>query len=105
MITPINITGTNYKIDPEAQEYALDKIGKLDHFVPESVRGVMSADIKATKVSREQGDMYDVDVVVHLPGKTITARDEQSTGKAAIDTVQEKLAMQLRKYKDALTAH
>jgi len=105
MITPINITGTNYKVSSEAQDYVRDKIGKLDHFVPESVHETMFADVKMTQVSRDQGAMYDADVVMHLPNKTLTARDEQLTEQAAIDTVQEKLAMQLRKYKEVLTAH
>lgn len=100
MISPINIAGINYKIEPDIQEYAKEKIGKLDRYIPESVREATSADIKFRRAERESGLGFDAEVVLHLPNKTIAAEDEQqTTEKAAIDVVQEKLAGQLRKYK------
>lgn len=105
MIAPINITGINYKVSSAAQEYAVEKIGKLGHFILESLRGSVSADVKFERVDRNAGDMILVSVVLHLPGKTLTAEDEQLTEPAAIDVVQEKLAGQLRRYKTAKTSH
>jgi len=101
MTTPINITGINYKVSADAQAYAVEKIGKLVHFIPEELREATSTDVKFEKVSRPAGDLIFVGAVLHLPGKTLTAEDEQLTEHAAVDTVQEKLAGQLRRYKTA----
>lgn len=102
MIASVEITGIKYEVSERTRKYAIDKIGKLDRYVPAHVRKSMSADVKLREVNREHGNKYEAEVIIHVPNKVITATDTTLNMMAAIDIVEAKLIAQLRKYKDAV---
>lgn len=105
MIASIDITGIKYNVNERTQKYVVDKVGKLDKYVPSHARKSITADVKLREVNRDHGNKYEAEVILHVPEKTITAKDSTLNMMAAIDIVEAKLIAQLRKYKDSLIDH
>ena len=80
----------------------MEKVGKLDRFVPMHARKSMAADVKLRQVDQAHGNKYEAEVILQVPDKVITAKDTTLNMMAAIDIVEAKLVAQLRKYKDSL---
>ncbi len=99
MITSIDITGIRYEITEKTRKYVQDKIGKLDKFIPLHARKSVSADVKLREVNKDHGNKYEVEVILQVPGRTITASDTTMNMMAAVDIVEAKLIGQLRRYK------
>ena len=100
MITHIDITGVgSYTPDDSTKKYINKKIGSLDRLAPRHARKTMKAEVKLAEVNKANGNKYQVDVLLHVPDKTLTASDTTMNVLAATDIVETKLASQLRKYK------
>lgn len=104
MIGSIDITGIKYNVSDRTEKYVIEKVGKLDRYVPTHARKTMTADVKLRQVNRDHGNKYEAEVIMHVPDKVITAKDTTMNMMAAIDIVEAKLIAQLRKYKDSTVA-
>lgn len=104
MITSIDITGIKYNVNDKTQRYVMEKVGKLDRYVPAHARKTMAADVKLREVNLDHGNKYEAEVILHVPDKVITAKDTTLNMMAAIDIVEAKLISQLHKYKDSVIA-
>ncbi len=102
MIASIDITGIKYSVTEKTHKYVMEKVGKLDKYVPSHARKTMAADVKLSQVNRDHGNKYEVEVILQVPDKVITAKDSTMNVFAAIDIVEAKLIAQLRKYKAAV---
>lgn len=102
MITSIDITGIKYNVSDKMQRYIMDKVGKLDRYVPPHARKTLVADVKLRQVNRDHGNKYEAEVILKVPEKTIVAKDTTMNMHAAIDIVEAKLIAQLHKYKDSV---
>lgn len=102
MIASIEITGIQYEVSDQVKKYVHEKIGRLDRYVPLHARKTMRAEVKLREVNRENGNKHEVEVILQVPDKTITAVDSTTNMMAAIDIVELKLATQLKRYKDAV---
>ncbi len=106
MISSIDITGVgSYTPDEKTKKYITKKIGALDRFAPRHARKSMTADVKLDEVNRANGNKYEVEVIINVPDKTLTAKDSTENIMAATDIVEAKLAAQLRKYKTERVPH
>jgi len=106
VITHIDITGVgSYAPDDKAKAYIRKKIGALDRLAPRHSRKTMHANVKLAEVNRANGNKYEVEVVLQVPDKTLTAKDSTLNVLAATDIVEAKLATQLRKYKATHVPH
>ena len=106
MITNVEITGVgNYKADASTKKYITKKIGALDRLAPRHARKSIRADVKVAEINQSNGNKYEVEVVMHVPDKTITAKDTALNVLAASDIVEVKIANQLRKYKQENIPH
>lgn len=106
MITNVEITGVGaYTADDATKKYIRKKIGGLDRLAPRHARKTMRASVKIAEVNRDKGNKYEVEVVLAVPGRTITAKDSTMNVLAATDIVEAKLAAQLRKYKEEQVPH
>ena len=106
MITNVEITGVgNYKADESTKKYITKKIGALDRLAPRHARKSIRADVKVAEINQSNGNKYEVEVVMHVPDKTITAKDTALNVLAASDIVEVKIANQLRKYKQENIPH
>ena len=104
MIASIDITGIKYNVSDKLQKYIVDKVGKLDRYVPAHARKSVVADVKLRQVNRDHGNKYEAEIIITVPDKTIVAKDSTMNMHAAIDIVEAKLVAQLRKYKDSIVA-
>ncbi len=102
MITSIDITGIKYNVSDKLQKYIMDRVGKLDRYVPAHARKSLVADVKLRQVNRDHGNKYEAEIILKVPEKTIIAKDTTMNMHAAIDIVEAKLIAQLHKYKDSV---
>ena len=106
MITNIDITGVgDLQLDETVRKYIRKKIGALDRKLPRHARKTVRADVKVSEVNRDRGNKYEVEVIMNVPEKVITAKDSTMNVLAAVDIVEAKLAAQLRKYKTENVPH
>jgi putative sigma-54 modulation protein len=105
MAIQIQITGLAYEIDTPTRKYAKKRIGHLYRYLPRHARKTASAEIKLAQVDHDHGNKYEVEIILDVPGKLITAIDSTSNMFAAIDIVEAKIQAQLHDYKQASVAH
>ncbi len=96
----IEITGVRYTPDEPTKKYVVKKIGALKRFLPRHARRTFSASVVLKQVDRANGNKYECDAKVVVPGKVINATDSTMNIMAVIDLVEAKLSDQLRKYKE-----
>lgn len=106
MIANVEITGVGaYAPDDSTKKYIRKKIGSLDRLAPRHARKSMRAEVKVAEINQSHGNKYEVEVVMHVPDKTVTAKDTTLNVLAATDIVEVKIANQLRKYKQETLPH
>ena len=105
MINLVSITGVKYGADDVTKKYVLRKIGKLDRYLPRHARKSATAEVVLKEVNRAHGNKYEAEVILHVPGRTLAAKDSTVNMLAAIDIVEAKLAAQLHKYKTTTKNH
>lgn len=105
MISNITMTSRKYELDERTKKYVSKKIGALDRYLPRHARKSVSADVKLSQIDGKNGNKYEVEVIMKIPEKTVTAKDSTLNMMAAVDIVEAKLATQLRKYKQTKVAH
>lgn len=106
MITHIEITGVgDYIADDATKKYIRKKVGSLDRLAPRHARKSMRGEVKIAEVNRDKGNKYEVEILLFLPNKTVTAKDSTMNVLAATDIVEAKLAAQIRKYKQEHLPH
>lgn len=105
MINNITITGVKYDLTDNTKKYVEKKIGALDRFLPRHAKKSVTADVKIKQIDNPSGNKYEVEVIINVPDKKITAKDSTMNVLAAVDIVEAKLNGQLRRYKDDVLAH
>ena len=105
MITNLTITGVKYELNDTTKRYIEKKIGPLDRFLPRHARKSVTADVKIKQIDHPGGNKYEVEVIINVPDKVITAKDSTMNVLAAVDIVETKLNGQLRRYKDDILAY
>jgi len=66
MITSIDITGIKYNVNEKTLKYVMEKVGKLDRYVPSHARKTLVADVKLRQVNRDHGNKYEAEVILHV---------------------------------------
>ncbi len=105
MITEIQITGIAYEVDDNTRKYTLKRVGRLDRYLPKHARSSATAEVKLAQVNHDHGNKYEVEVILNIPNKVVTAKDSTSNILAAIDIVEAKIQSQLREYKQTAIKH
>lgn len=105
MIDALTITGIKYDVDEKTKKYVTKKIGALDRYLPRHARKSATATVRIELLEHKDSNKYEVEVVISVPEKTITAKDTTLNAMAAVDIVEAKLATQLRKYKETRIPH
>lgn len=95
----IEISGINYKLSDQEQDYIDRKCRKLVNHMPMHSRRSAFVSAKISLLTQPGDDKYQCDVVLTLPDKTLVASETATSVAAAIDIVERKLQGQIRKYK------
>ena len=105
MIKDITITGVKYELTDTTKKYVERKIGALGKYLPRHARKSATADVMIKQIDNTGGKKYEVEVIINVPDKKITAKDSTMNVLAAVDIVEAKLNGQVRKYKDDVLTH
>ncbi len=105
MIHITEITGIKYEVDEATRKYVIRKIGGLERYLPRHARKSASADVKLKQIDKSHGNKYEVEVILNVPDKILTAKDTAGNILATVDIVEAKLAGQLRRYKIETIPH
>jgi putative sigma-54 modulation protein len=97
--------GINYNVDEVTSKYIDKRIGRLDRFLPRHARKTATAKVTIKQVNKSHGNKYGVDVVLSVPNKVMTAKDESSNVLAVIDILEVKLSSQISRYKADVVPH
>ena len=99
MIARIDKSGINLELDADVVKYIDRKIGRLDRYIPRAARPSARAVVTIRETANRAGNKYECEVILHLPGEIITAKDATMNKFAAVDIVEAKLRNRLLKYK------
>lgn len=106
MISKVEISGSNYKIEDNFKKYATKKIGKLDRQLPRGHKKDVVAKLVVTEVNHNKGNRFEISCAMEIPGgKVISAKDDCSNLYAGIDLLEAKLTGQIRRFKLEQTPH
>jgi putative sigma-54 modulation protein len=105
MIARIDKSGINLELDGDVSKYIDRKIGRLDRYLPRVARKTVRATVTISETGNQDGNKYECEAILRVPGKTITAKDSTLNMFAAVDIVEAKLRTHLHKYKDAHVEH
>ena len=94
----IIIRGSKLEITDSMEEYAREKISKLERYLDES------EGVKATILAKIHGHLHKVEVTIPLKSLILRAEESQEDFYAAIDVVVDKLERQIRKNKTRIAA-
>jgi ribosomal subunit interface protein len=76
------------------------KLGHLDKYLPHAYKAIgMTVEIFRDD-SREPANRYKVTAILQVPGSEIVAETSTINPHSAVDIVEQKLKLQIRKYKD-----
>lgn len=100
MITRLEITGVHMTVGKDLKKYVIRKIGRLDRFIPRANRESVRAEVKLKESKAKDKNERTCEVILHVPGETITIKEATVNMFAAIDIAETKLHHQLKKYKE-----
>ena len=105
MIAKIDTSGINLELGDDIKKYIDRKIGRLDKYMPRHARQSAHATAKLRETNNRLGNKYECEVLLHVPGGIIQAKEATLNMFAAVDIVEAKLKNQLIKYKSAHIDH
>jgi ribosomal subunit interface protein len=102
MLAKFDLKGVHTDIDANLHKYATRKLANLDKYLPRHHRDAAHAvvELKEANKAKEQ-KKYTCDVTLHLPKGTLHVAESTMNMFAAIDIVETKLKLQIKKYKDS----
>lgn len=100
MIRNLEITGIHMQVGDDLHKYVAKKIGGLDKFVPRAARESVHAQILLKEENKKGAKLCICEVTVQLPHDTINISEGTVNIFAAVDIVEAKLKVALKKYKE-----
>ena len=103
MIKRLEITGVHLDVGADLKKYVQRKIGRLDSYIPRQARESTHAEVKLKESKAKNKQSHICEVILHLPGETFRLKEVAQTIFGAVDTIEEKLKIHIKKYKDLRT--
>ncbi|HEX8762568.1 MAG TPA: ribosome-associated translation inhibitor RaiA [Candidatus Saccharimonadales bacterium] len=100
MIERLDISGVHLAVGDDLKKYVMRKIGKLDRFIARQARESVHAQVKLKEGRAKDKNERTCEVIIHLPGETITVKETTINIFAAVDIVETKLHHLLKRYKE-----
>ncbi|MSR68509.1 ribosome-associated translation inhibitor RaiA [Candidatus Saccharibacteria bacterium] len=96
----IQLTGRQFEIDSELEKYINRKLGRLDKYLPKGSQNQgMSVEILRDPSGKED-NRYRIVSVLRVQGPDIVAETATINPHSAVDIIEQKLRIQIRKYKE-----
>lgn len=101
MIQRMEVKGVHLEINTNLKKYIDKKFGRLDRFMNAHTRQSAHLEVTLHESKPTKGPKQcHCDVILRLPQETIVIKEATINMFAAVDIVEAKLKMQLKKYKD-----
>jgi putative sigma-54 modulation protein len=100
MIQKIEINGVHAVLTDDLKKYITKKIGKLDRYLPRHARESAHVEVYVKERMVKAKKECICEIVMKVPGSTITTQEATINMFAAVDIVEAKLRNQLKKYKE-----
>lgn len=94
------IEGVHIDVGEDLEKYVAKKIGKLDKYIPRSVRASAHAQIYLKESKIKAKKQCTCEAVLHLPHEEFVTKETTMNIFAAVDIVEAKLKNHIHKYKD-----
>lgn len=104
-MSSVAITGEKYDVDDVTRRYVTKKLSRLEKYLPRHARKSVSAEVKLRQINETHGNKYEAEIILHVPDKTLLAKDSTMNMLAAVDIVEAKLVTQLHKYKETAVSY
>jgi ribosomal subunit interface protein len=102
MIAKFDLKGVHTTIDTNLQKYATKKLAGLDRYLPRHHRDAAHAIVELKQATRaKEQKKYTCDVTLHLPHGSLHVAESTMNMFAAIDIVETKLKIQIKRYKES----
>lgn len=93
----LQIKGRNLSVAPDVEEYAVEKLGKLERFLTETTQVELELSVeKNPSIAENQV----AEATIWTKGPILRARETSTDMHAAIDLLTDKLERQAKRYKD-----
>lgn len=96
----VEIDGIHNLGSRDLPKYIHKKIGGLDKYILRHARRSARAEVKLREQKVKDKKECTCEIIIHLPGENISAKESTMNMFAAVDIVEEKLKTQLKKYKE-----
>jgi ribosomal subunit interface protein len=100
MIQNIIPEGVHVELEDEVKDYAVNKLGRLDKYLPRNIREVAKADLRLRKQPLKNKDSYICELELRLPKQSLLISKRAVSFYAAIDRVEEDMKLKISKYKE-----
>ena len=96
----MQLTGRKYDIDRDVEKYVGKKLGHLDKYLPHNHKAIaINVEIFRDEAASPD-NRYKVMAILQVPGNDIVAETSTINPHSAVDIVEQKLRLQIKKYKD-----
>ncbi|MBI3983923.1 ribosome-associated translation inhibitor RaiA [Candidatus Microgenomates bacterium] len=100
----LEISAVHFELDEKLKRYVTSHIGKLDRYVPKSLREPLMGRVILTENSGAAKERCVCEVSLSLPKEQLVAQESTPNSLyAAIDLAEDKMRIQLLKYKTKVT--
>ncbi len=99
----LTITGRKYEVDKNLNKYITKKLAKLDRYLPRNYQAkALNVEVFRDETQAAE-NRYTIKAYLEVPGPDIVAEATTINPHSATDIVEQKLKLQIRKYKDKHT--
>lgn len=101
----INIKGSGLDLTPAIKQFVEEKIGGLEKFLEKFNADGLIANVIIARTTNHhrQGDVYQIEVSINLPGKLLMAKADGEDVRVVIGDVRDKIKEEILKRKDKIT--
>ncbi len=96
----LQITGRHYELDEKIVSYVNKKLGGLDKYLPRHKDATIGSVVLTKDHSNRQDNEFCCEAILDVPGERMQAKEATMNMYAAVDIVEQKLKVQVLKYKD-----
>lgn len=100
MFQKFEIRGVHTKVDDNLHKYIEKKIGRLDRYLSKHQQKSAHVQVILKESKAKDKKQCTCEVNLHLPKDTINIKESTLNMYAAVDIVETKLKLQLKKYKE-----
>ncbi len=100
MLQKFEVQGVHTTLDDALRKYVNRKIGGLDKYLSKHDRQSAHGEVILRESKSKKTDHCSCEAILYLPHQTLVAKERAMNMYAAVDIVEAKLKLQIKKYKD-----